>query len=122
MARKRYDCGVHRHPDGRKWTGLPSKPQLDQEGRHRTDPATGKKAYANIVEIPDKDARARFQKAALEAVRLPLDQGEPPGPPPAQRQPYRASLPPMYRAPSPALRSDDLPNDDVSDLYRGGRS
>jgi hypothetical protein len=53
---------------------------------------------------------------------LPLDQGEPPGPPPAQRQPYRASLPPMYRAPSPALRSDDLPNDDVSDLYRGGRS
>src|ERR1051325_4979374 len=62
------DCTYHRHQDGREWIGLPGKPQLDTNGQQRRDPATGKALYVPVVEIPDKDARERFQRAALEAV------------------------------------------------------
>jgi hypothetical protein len=61
------ECALH-EKDGRRWIGLPSKPQLDAEGRHRIDPATLKKAYVPVVEVTGKTERERFQKAALAAV------------------------------------------------------
>ena len=62
------DCTLHRMPDGRQWIGLPAKPQLDRDGQHRKDPATGKPLYVPVVEIQGKEARERFQAAALAAV------------------------------------------------------
>jgi hypothetical protein len=60
------DCSVHQQGD-RRWVGLPGKPQIDSEGRHRTD-AAGKRLYVPTVEIPDPARRERFQAAALAAV------------------------------------------------------
>jgi hypothetical protein len=61
------DCALHEKGD-RRWIGLPGKPQVDAEGRVRKDPATGKTLYVPVVEIPDNDARERFQAAALAAI------------------------------------------------------
>jgi hypothetical protein len=61
------ECSVHRK-DTKRWVGLPSRPQLGPEGRHRTDPTTGKRLYVSIVEIAGKTERERFQTAALAAV------------------------------------------------------
>jgi hypothetical protein len=67
---------VSYHEQGDKgWVGLPGKPQLDDTGKHRTDPATGKKAYIPVVEIPDKDRRENFQRQALAAVDRMLEGG-----------------------------------------------
>jgi hypothetical protein len=60
------DCTPHELSD-RRWIGLPGKPLLDQDGRHRVDNA-GKKHYVSVVEIPDRAIRERFQAAALAAV------------------------------------------------------
>jgi hypothetical protein len=62
------DCSVHERPDGKRWVGLPAKPQLDSEGRHRKDPASGKPLWLPLVEIKGKAERERFQRAALAAV------------------------------------------------------
>jgi len=32
------ECSYHRQGD-KRWIGLPGKPQIDQEGRHRVDPS-----------------------------------------------------------------------------------
>ena len=69
----RHECTSHRAASGAEWLGLPGRPQLDQEGRQREDPATGKLAYTEIVEIPGKDQRERFQTAAVAAVHAVLD-------------------------------------------------
>jgi hypothetical protein len=61
------ECSVHEQ-NGRRWIGLPGRPQIDLDGRHRVDSVTGKKLYMPTVEIPDRDARERFQEAALAAV------------------------------------------------------
>ena len=65
------DCTFHRHADGREWVGLPARPQLEN-GVHRKDPATGKGLYVPTVEIGGRDARERFQTAALAAVHALL--------------------------------------------------
>ena len=62
-----HDCAIHRK-EGREWIGLPGRPQIDRDGQPRKDSATGKQLYVAIVEIPDRDARERFQQAALAAV------------------------------------------------------
>lgn len=68
------DCSLH-EKDGKRWIGLPSKPQLDDEGRQRTAPATGKRLYAPIVEIAGKAEREAFQIAALAAADRLLGEG-----------------------------------------------
>jgi hypothetical protein len=60
-------CSHHRQGD-KRWIGLPGKPQLDQKGRHRIDPGTGKKLYLPVVEIPSREQRDLFQRLALAAV------------------------------------------------------
>jgi hypothetical protein len=68
------DCTFHQQ-DERQWIGLPGKPQIDAEGRHRIDPTTRKRQYRPVVEIPDWRARRRFQEAALLAIaRLLADE------------------------------------------------
>jgi hypothetical protein len=42
--------------DGKKWIGLPSKEWAKQDGT---------KSYVPIVEIPDRDARDKFNAAVL---------------------------------------------------------
>ena len=69
------ECALHQKEE-KRWVSLPGKPQLDGEGKHRTDPASGKKLWAPIVEIAGKDERARFQRAALAAIDA-LIGGEP---------------------------------------------
>jgi hypothetical protein len=61
------ECSLHAQGD-RRWIGLPGRPQLDADGRHRVDPDTGKRAYVPVVEIHGTAARERFQQAALAAV------------------------------------------------------
>jgi hypothetical protein len=61
------ECALH-EKEGKRWVGLPAKPQVDRDGQPRKDPATGKALYTSIVEIAGKDARDRFQAAALTAV------------------------------------------------------
>jgi hypothetical protein len=67
------DCTYHRRADGAEWIGLP-KPQLDREGQQRKDPATGKALYVPVVEIVGKEARERFQRAALAAVHAVVNE------------------------------------------------
>ncbi len=69
------DCTLHRTVDGRQWIGLPGKPQLDADGRQRRDPGSGKALYTPVVEIQGKEARERFQAAALGAVDKLLGEG-----------------------------------------------
>lgn len=69
------DCTFHRHLDGREWVGLPGKPQIERDGQPRKDPNTGKTLYAPVVEIIGKEARERFQAAALAAVHALIDGG-----------------------------------------------
>ena len=68
-----HDCTLHRTADGREWIGLPGKPQIDIDGRQRRDPVTGKPLYTAVVEVVGREARDRFQEAALAAVHRLLD-------------------------------------------------
>ena len=72
-ALRLQECSLHKN-DGHRWIALPSRPQIDAEGRHRWDPA-GKKLYVAIVEIPDKTARERFQAALATLDELLLGAG-----------------------------------------------
>lgn len=112
-----HGCTFHRDPSAKEWVGLPGAPQI-QDGRHRTDPATGKPAYTRIVEIPDKATRARFQTLAIEAVHALVDG-------PAKATPARESPSARTRAPrrtySPRPGQTDspaLPDDPLDDIGR----
>jgi hypothetical protein len=61
------DCALHER-DGRRWVGLPSRPQIDSQGQHRKDATTGKALYTSIVEVVGKVEREQFQAAALAAI------------------------------------------------------
>ena len=61
--------------DGRRWIGLPGKPQIDQDGSVRKDPATGKRLYTPCVEIPAREVRDNFTEQALDAVDRMLRTG-----------------------------------------------
>jgi hypothetical protein len=55
--------------NGKRWCGLPGRPQLDADGRHRVDPHhTGKRLYSPSVSIAGKEAREAFQRQAIAAV------------------------------------------------------
>jgi hypothetical protein len=61
------ECSIH-EKNGRRWIGLPGKPQVTSDGCIRKDPATGKTVYVPIVEIRGRPQREQFQAAALAAV------------------------------------------------------
>jgi hypothetical protein len=68
------ECSLHVKGE-KRWVGLPSKPQLDAEGKHRIDQATGNKLYTPITEFTGTEARRKFQAAALAAVDKLLGKG-----------------------------------------------
>ena len=71
-----HDCSVH-EKGGKRWVGLPARPQLDGEGQARRDPA-GKILYTPVVELAGREQRERFQAAALAAVDELIGKGAPP--------------------------------------------
>jgi hypothetical protein len=66
------DLTLHEQ-NGKRWVGLPGKPQLDSDGRHRIGD-NGKKLWSPVVEIPDRATRDRFTAEALAAVNRMLRQ------------------------------------------------
>ena len=52
---------------GRRWVGLPAKPQIDREGRLRHDDR-GKTAYVNILQFTDKATSDGFSERAIAAL------------------------------------------------------
>jgi hypothetical protein len=62
------------------WASLPSKPQLDRDGRRKTD-ANGKAAFAPVLEWRSREMSKRFSKAVVALVRAAhpddLDDGVP---------------------------------------------
>jgi hypothetical protein len=68
------DLALHER-DGERWVSLPAKPQLDGEGRARTDLA-GKRMYTPCVEIPSSEVRSKFREQALQALDRLLGQGD----------------------------------------------
>jgi hypothetical protein len=50
-----------------RWCGLPAKPLLDSDGRHKVGD-NGKKAYVKILDFVDRDVRDQFTAEALAAV------------------------------------------------------
>jgi hypothetical protein len=61
-------------PHGKTWASLPSKPQIDKEGRHKTD-VNSKAAYAAILEWNNRDLSDRFSAAFVAPVRERFDEG-----------------------------------------------
>jgi hypothetical protein len=59
---------VFRRGDGSLSAGAPSMPLLDANGQHMRDEA-GKKRYAAIITFTDRDARGRWERAVLGALR-----------------------------------------------------
>lgn len=53
-----HNCSLHQR-DGARWIGLPARQYVKDDGA---------KSYAPLIEFTSKDARQRFQAAALEAV------------------------------------------------------
>jgi hypothetical protein len=71
-----HDCTLHSRPDGKRWVGLPARPQIDSVTRlHRKDATTGKFLWAPSVEIYGQAERQRFQKAALAAIDALIERG-----------------------------------------------
>lgn len=54
--------------NGKPWASLPSKPQIDREGRHRAD-INGKPAYTAILSWRDRDLADRFSQAVVDLIR-----------------------------------------------------
>jgi hypothetical protein len=50
------------------WASLPSKAQIDKEGRQKRDP-NGKPAYALVLQWRDRSLSERFSNAVIELVR-----------------------------------------------------
>jgi hypothetical protein len=62
-----HDCTVM-ESNGRRWVGLPGKPQINTDKTVRTDPASGKVLYVPVVSIADKARRDLFSSNALIAI------------------------------------------------------
>jgi hypothetical protein len=66
--------------NGKTWASLPSKPQVDKDGRHKRD-VNGKLAYTAILEWKDRDLSDRFSQAVVALVQAEypdaLDGSEP---------------------------------------------
>jgi hypothetical protein len=60
------EASVHQSR-GRRWIGLPAKPQIDREGRVRQG-ERGKPAYTNILQFTDRDTSDAFSDRVIEAL------------------------------------------------------
>lgn len=106
------------------WVGLPASPQLDRDGKALLSPKTGRPAYSAIVDFDDREARDRFQTAALSAVLHLLGEAAPPreargfGSPASALRTHPSRAPSAYGPPprSPPSRPQ-LPRVGVDDLW-----
>ena len=64
------DCAVM-NSNGRLWIAPPARPQIDREGRVRKG-ENGRTLYTPIIDFASKEARDRFQAAAVAAVETLL--------------------------------------------------
>jgi hypothetical protein len=62
-----HDCPVH-VSHGKAWCALPSKPQIDSDGRLRKD-NNGKTQYVPVVEWDSRELRDRFSRAVVQLIR-----------------------------------------------------
>jgi hypothetical protein len=67
IGRKVSDCRVF-VSNGKAWASVQSKPQIDREGRQKTD-GTGKVVYAPVLEWRSRDLADRFSDAVVALVR-----------------------------------------------------
>jgi hypothetical protein len=61
------DLTVHQHANGRRWVGMPGKPQLNSDGTARRD-ERGKVAYTPVLGFTDKATQAAFSDRVIEAL------------------------------------------------------
>jgi hypothetical protein len=71
------ECSLH-EKGGKRWIGLPSRPQNKRDGSPKLDPKTGKAAWQPLVVIEEKEVRDRFQRAAIDTVDRLLTRGSAP--------------------------------------------
>jgi hypothetical protein len=50
------------------WAGLPAKPEIDRDGRRKTD-INGKPVYAEVLRWRDRELSDRFSRAVVALVR-----------------------------------------------------
>src|SRR4051812_32012031 len=60
-----YDCTLHQADTGRRWCGLPGKPQVGPDGAVIV--AGGKRQYVKVVEFGSRAEATRFSDAATAA-------------------------------------------------------
>jgi hypothetical protein len=60
------EASVHQS-HGRRWIGLPAKPQIDREGRVRHDDR-GKTLYTSVLQFTDKTTSDAFSERAIAAL------------------------------------------------------
>jgi hypothetical protein len=53
---------------GKAWASLPSKPQLDKDGRQKRD-ASGRPAYTPVLEWKSREIDNRFSDAVVALIR-----------------------------------------------------
>jgi hypothetical protein len=68
---KIVDCPVFVGDNG-PWATLPQKPELDREGKRRTDSA-GKPLYGPVLEWRNRDLSGRFSAAVVALVENQLE-------------------------------------------------
>jgi hypothetical protein len=66
MRLRIFDLTVH-EKNGRRWVGLPAKPQITRDGGVRRDDR-GKTAYVPILEFTDKPTRDAFSDRVIAAL------------------------------------------------------
>jgi hypothetical protein len=61
-----YDLSAH-EKNGKRWVGLPAKPQIDRSGTVRKG-ENGKPLYTPVLEFTDKETRDRFSARVIAAL------------------------------------------------------
>lgn len=71
------ECMLH-ESNGKRWIGMPAKPQTHKDGTPVLSPRSGKPAWSPLVKIEDKQKHKVFQAAALAAIEKLLGKGSAP--------------------------------------------
>jgi len=64
---QRQPVPIRTGPNG-LWAGLPAKPEIDCDGRGKTD-GNGKPVYAEVLRWRDRELSNRFSQAVVALVR-----------------------------------------------------
>lgn len=64
-----FGCPVH-ESHGRRWVGLPSRPQIDRDGVAVRDEEKGKVRYFPVIGFDDVEVLHRFSDATVAALEI----------------------------------------------------